>query len=123
MRHMFFHEFLNPYCKACNESKMRRIKRMRCGQAAVQRAKRENFGELVTADHLIRRDSDGAPEEGAQNALVVSDNCTSFLGVYLQGAKSKEETPRSFLRYQAYSVIQLLDCDDAIGMESDDYSN
>ena len=51
--------------------------------------------------------------EGAQNALVISDNFSEFLGVYPQGTKSKEETTRSFRHYQGYNAIQLLYCDNA----------
>ena len=73
------------------------------------------------ADHLIKRDIEGAPEydpedvllDGARNALVVSDNCTSLLGFYPQGTTSKEETTRSFRHDQGYNVIQLLYCDNA----------
>ena len=100
---------------------MRRIKRVRKGVAEMMRAKKDTFGELITADNLIRRDAAGSPEydpgeellEGAQNALVISDSCTEFLGVYPQGTKSKEETERSIRHYQGYNVIQSMYCDSA----------
>ena len=74
------------------------------GQAEVRRAKKETFGELITADCLTRRDEAGCPDyapgeevlEDAQSALVISDSCTEFLGVYPQGPRSKDEAKKSF---------------------------
>ena len=92
------------------------------------RKKQERFGQVITADHLFRRDPDNNsfedPEDidmfnfdmpsGDTCALVILDNATDFLGFYTQKTKSKEDTLESFRHYQGPGGdIQLLYCDNA----------
>ena len=79
-----------------------------------QRARSERFGQIVTADHLFKRDPQTLSYEdpddvddfnfdmpaGDQVALVILDDATGFWGFYTQRSKSKQDTLVSIRLYQ-----------------------
>ena len=85
---------------------MRCVQRRRKGPAAAGRPKRENYGDLITADHLTRRgeankldDPDGVffdTSPNFQNGLVISDDATELLGFYPQVHRTKVATTHGF---------------------------
>ena len=89
--HMFTHIPLSPQCRHCIEGKWRRRKRQRKSDAEREKMRKHEFGDLVTAGHLIRRDSSGiveGPEDVyyqagvRENGFDIKDGATEVLCVY-----------------------------------------
>jgi hypothetical protein len=79
LAHLMTHMPKNPHCEACQRAKITTKPARRLHREAGARPK--EFGELITADHMVLR----APDAGALGelaALVIFDRGTGWIGCY-----------------------------------------
>ena len=87
--HLMTHQPKNPYCDVCQRAKMYKPPSYATGGINTVEAK--DFGDHVTADHIvIYRDKDVALED-SRLALVIKDVATHFTYAYPSALKSTEE--------------------------------
>ncbi|OLP94911.1 hypothetical protein AK812_SmicGene23039 [Symbiodinium microadriaticum] len=87
--HLMTHQPKNPYCDICQRAKMYKPPSYATGGFNTVEAK--EFGDHVTADHIvIYRDKDVALED-SRLALVIKDVATHFTYAYPSALKSTEE--------------------------------
>ena len=88
-KHLLTHIPKNPYSEICKQAKMYKIPGYAGAGTTVVEAK--EFGDHITADHVVlHRDSKNVIEE-ARLALVVKDVATSFMYAYPSALKSEED--------------------------------
>jgi hypothetical protein len=99
--HLLTHFPKNPYCSACQRAKVQSKPAMRQGPPDEDE-RPQNFGDQVTADHMIVAQG-GNPLEagpGGENvALVVLDRATNWIGAYPQKGKNADETYQSLQHF------------------------
>ena len=87
--HLMTHQPKNPYCDICQRAKMYKPPSYATGGFNTVEAK--EFGDHVTADHIvIYREKDVALED-SRLALVIKDVATHFTYAYPSALKSTEE--------------------------------
>jgi hypothetical protein len=85
LRHLMTHMPKNPYCEACQRAKAQN-KPARASHRAERPNAPKNFGEQVSADHIILGDGDG------RAALVLRDVGTGWLQCIPLKDKTADET-------------------------------
>ena len=106
-KHLLTHIPKNPYCEICKQAKMYKIPGYAGAGTTVVEAK--EFGDHITADHVVlHRDSKSVIEE-ARLALVIKDVATSFMFAYPSALKSEEECHLALIHFVSHkdSVGQL----------------
>ena len=93
------HQPKNPYCDVCQRAKMYKPPSYATGGFNTVEAK--EFGDHVTADHIvIYRDKDVAVED-SRLALVIKDVATQFTYAYPSALKSTEECVEALQHFTA----------------------
>ena len=99
-KHLLTHIPKNPYCEVCKQAKMYKIPGYAGAGTTVVEAK--EFGDHITADHVVlHRDSKNVIEE-ARLALVVKDVATSFMYAYPSALKSEEECHLALIHFVSH---------------------
>ena len=83
--HLRDHKPKNPYCDACQQSKMFRRPHGRLKHHGPLPTK---FGESLSADHLVSHSEKSQSLLGDKNAVVIFDRYSSWKGVYPVPSKS-----------------------------------
>ena len=99
-KHLLTHIPKNPYCEVCKQAKMYKIPGYSGAGTTVVEAK--EFGDHITADHVVlHRDSKNVIEE-ARLALVIKDVATSFMHAYPSALKSEEECHQALIHFVSH---------------------
>ena len=99
-KHLLTHIPKNPYCEICKQAKMYKIPGYAGACTTVVEAK--EFGDHITADHVVlHRDSKNVIEE-ARLALVVKDVATSFMYAYPSALKSEEDCHLALIHFVSH---------------------
>ena len=89
IQHLLTHTPKNPFCQACSRAKM--TKRPSYSKGGSTQVEADQFGQHLTADHLVIRDDEEMDIDGARVALVVKDVATNFRYVYPAARRSTRE--------------------------------
>jgi len=96
IEHLMTHLPKNPHCTSCQRSKMQR-KPCRRGAGLGKRPK--NFGDQVTADHIVTYSDESQGILGQKAALVIMDRATGYLECYALSGKSGSEAYSSLMDF------------------------
>ena len=76
LRHMMTHTPKNPYCETCKCAKMYKPTKRSKGESLTVESNK--FGDHITGDHLVTRDSNEQSIDGDRVAMVMKDVATNF---------------------------------------------
>ena len=89
LHHMMSHQPKNPFCDVCQRAKM--YKPPSYASGGIRTIEAKDFGDHITADHImIYRDKDTVIED-SRLALVIKDVATGFCYAYPSALKSADE--------------------------------
>ena len=101
LRHLMSHTPKNPFCETCQRAKMTKsVSRKSDGSTLVEA---ENFGDHITADHLITRDEREESIDGDRVALVIKDVATNFRYIYPAARKSTRECVAALKHFTSHT--------------------
>ena len=94
--HLLTHIPKNPHCIGCLRAKLNaKQARRRHPQTTAQA-----FGDIVTADHLIARDADGAGIDNEKVAIVFKDHHTRWIDIFPTAGKSAHDAEKAIGCFQ-----------------------
>ena len=97
LTHLLTHFPKDPNCPTCSKCKIQRAQcRKKTGPADGVQA--ENFGDIVTADHIICGPNDTS-RHGDTVSCVIHDRATKRIGNYPAKSKSAEATKEAFQKF------------------------
>ena len=89
LAHLLTHMPANPHCEACIRAKMREPPH----RGGAYDRKPKVWGEIITCDHLVQRDTDvSVGITGDKDALTVRDLYSRYLWCYPMKSRSQENT-------------------------------
>ena len=95
--HLLCHPPKNPYCDICQQAKM--YKSPSYSGKGVTAKEAKDFGDHITADHVVLyRDNENIIED-SRLALVIKDVATTFMQAYPSALKSEEECYRALTHF------------------------
>jgi len=97
IEHLATHSPKNPYCDYCQRAKMPRVHcRVKHGTGGPVP---ENFGDSVTADHVILNDEESVGIGGMRYLLVIYDRATRWVDAYPLVTKSADDAYACFVDF------------------------
>ena len=108
--HLMTHYPKNPYCQACNRSKIRKAP----SHASPSDKEKiyKHFGDHITADlKTVFQDKNSWGMDGQRCVLVVYDSATKFIAAYPLIEKTAEQVAQSFTDFAGDSKIKYVYCD------------
>ena len=97
--HMLTHSPKNPYCPACQRSKIQRKSNKRRKTPIAERYDAKEFGDVITGDHIFTMSQIDKSIDGKKDAVVLYDLATGYLGCFPTGSKSGEETVQALQNF------------------------
>jgi RNA:NAD 2'-phosphotransferase (TPT1/KptA family) len=91
LHHQLTHLPKNPQCEACQRAKMQHKPHKRRKIPLAERAKAEEFGDLITGDHIVSLDSIDVSIDGKKDAMVIYDVATGYIDCYPTSSRSANE--------------------------------
>ena len=96
LAHLLTHKPANPHCVSCMRGKLRHVPH-RSGAFARPI---ENWGDLITCDHMVQTDEDWTIGcDGSKNLLSIKDLATGLKWAYPMSTKSTEHTVNALSRF------------------------
>ena len=89
----------NPFCDVCNKSKMIKPPSLRAGGSS--QVESETFGQHLTGDFLVTKDSEDLGIDNEKVALVLKDVATDFRYVYPSARRDSREVILAFKHFLA----------------------
>ena len=99
VEHQITHFPKNPYCMSCQLGKIHQVKGKLKGSSHFG-PRPEQFGDQVTADHIVKTNEYHFGSGDERVALVIADRATGFLGGYPSESKTGEQTEMAFKHFQ-----------------------
>ena len=90
--HLLTHTPKNPYCQSCIRAKMQRKPHRKKKVPLAERAEAENFGDLVTGDHIVSLGQVDVSVDGKRDAVVLYDVASGYLECFPTVTKNADET-------------------------------
>ena len=90
--HLLTHTPKNPYCPACQRAKLQRKPHKSRKVPLAERAQAEEFGDIITGDHIVTIDEVDRSIDHKRDAVVLYDVATGYLDVYPTTTKNNKET-------------------------------
>ena len=99
IEHQLCHLPKNPYCDVCNKSKMIKPPSYKTGGSSQIESK--TFGQHLTGDFLVTKDSGDLGIDNEKVALVLKDVTTDFRYVYPSARRDSREVILAFKHFLA----------------------
>ena len=94
LRHMMTHTPKNPFCETCKCAKMYKPTKRSKGESLTVESNK--FGDHITGDHLVTRDSNEQSIDGDRVAMVMKDVATNFRWIYPSARSHAKDCVFSF---------------------------
>ena len=91
IQHLLTHLPKNPYCMSCQQAKMRQ----RYSHRGAFKRELDQFGEIITCDHVVTPSMRMQGLGGERYGLSVRDLSTGLINLYPQISKGSEETTQA----------------------------
>jgi hypothetical protein len=113
VQHLMTHMPKNPFCDVCSKAKMQAKGAYKASSKPEKSADEleeapKQFGDLITADHIITQASEDQGIDGQKAAIVMHDAATEWLSVYPVQNKSADEAYRAFMDIAGGHPVRLI---------------
>ncbi len=111
--HLLTHLPKNPWCHACQRSKVNAKRARRKANKAARLAEIRVFGDLVTADHLVSKNDVSAGIDDESFGMVILDHATTWVETHPACAKSADEAALALDKFMGRQKIRVMYTDNA----------
>ena len=109
LHHLLTHLPKNPYCVSCQQAKMRQ----RYYHRGAFKRELDQFGEIITCDHVVTPSMRMQGLGGERFGLSVRDLSTGLISLYPQISKGSEETTQALKEFAGRKRIHNIYSDNA----------
>ena len=99
LRHMMTHTPKNPFCETCKCAKMYKPTKRSKGESLTVESNK--FGDHITGDHPVTRDSNEQSIDGDRVAMVMKDVATNFRWIYPSARSHAKDCVLAFRHFIA----------------------
>jgi hypothetical protein len=109
IRHLLTHLPKNPHCPSCQQAKMRQ----RYSHKGAFKREIDQFGEIITCDHVVSPGMRMQGLGGEKYGLSVRDLCTGLIALYPALYNGTEETTQALKEFAGRKKIHNIYSDNA----------
>ena len=96
LKHKLTHTPFNKYCPVCRVAK---AQRRPCRRRHIPTIKAVNFGDLVTADHVVAHSERSMGVTRDRNAVIIGDKATGYIEGIPVKTKGRQDTIHAMLQF------------------------